>query len=153
MENFGSSPLTLVSWLLPAILAVIGLMFMVGAVRSLIRGNRLTSQGLPTRGTVQETYVHHYGRNDSRRPYRVETIEFVTGAGQRVRNVPAVIDTGMLDRTGQRVDVLYDREHPDQFIAPKNGRTLSPAKPIVRIGIGVAALLIASMVFVFALGF
>src|SRR5699024_7829210 len=70
----------------------------------------------------------------------VETIGFTTSTGQRVRSTPAVADIGMVDRSGEEVAVFYDRDRPDRCIAPKNGRRLSPAKPLIKIAICVAAL-------------
>ncbi|WP_394214869.1 DUF3592 domain-containing protein [Brachybacterium vulturis] len=125
---------------LPALFAVVALVILGTGVRDLVRGGRLASQGMPVRGVVRETYVRTYGHNDSRRPHRVETIDFTTSTGQRVRSTPAVADIGMVDRSGEEVVVLYDRDRPDRFIAPKNGRHLSPAKPLIKIAICVAAL-------------
>lgn len=124
----------------PALLGVIALVILGTGVRDLVRGRRLASQGTPVRGVVLETYVRTYGHEDSRRPHRVETIGFTTSTGQRVRSTPAVADIGMVDRSGEEVEVFYDRDRPDQFIAPKNGRRLSPAKPLIKIAICGAAL-------------
>lgn len=119
----------------PAIIAVVALFIMGTGVRDLVRGRRLASQGVQARGVVLETFVRSYGHDDSRRPHRVETIGFTTSTGQRVRNTPAVADIGMVDRSGEEVEVFYDRDSPDRFIAPKNGRRLSPAKPLIKIAI------------------
>src|SRR5699024_2926700 len=43
-------------------------------------------------------------------------------------------DVGMLDRTGQTVTVFYDRERPERIVAPKNGRSMSPAGPLMKVG-------------------
>ena len=39
----------------------------------------------------------------------------------------------MLDRSGQDVTVIYDRDRPERMIAPKNGRSLSPWGPLFKI--------------------
>src|SRR5699024_2534161 len=104
-------------------------LFIAGTgVRDLVRGGRLASGGMQARGVVLDTYVRTYAHEDSRRPHRVETIGFTTSTGQRVRSTPAVADIGMVDRSGEEVAVFYDHDRPDRFIAPKNGRRLSPAK-------------------------
>ena len=124
----------------PLFLGVITLAILATGVRDLVRGGRLASGGMQARGVVLDTYVRTYGHDDSRRPHRVETIGFTTSTGQRVRSTPAVADIGMVDRSGEEVAVFYDRDRPDRFIAPKNGRRLSPAKPLIKIAICVAAL-------------
>lgn len=124
----------------PALFAVIALVILGTGVRDLVRGNRLASRGLPARGQVLSTYVRTYDHDDSRRPHRVETIGFTTPAGQLVRGEPVVADIGMVDRDGEEVEVLYDRDRPESFIAPRNGRRLSPAKPLIKIAICLAVL-------------
>jgi hypothetical protein len=53
----------------------------------------------------------------------VETVEFPTLDGRRVRGVPAYSDVGMLDRSDTDVRVLYDPALQVRFIAPKSART------------------------------
>ncbi|MDN6303570.1 MAG: DUF3592 domain-containing protein [Brachybacterium sp.] len=138
--------------LIPGLFAVIALVFMATGVRDLIRGSRLASRGTPTRGVVRETFVRHYGARDSRPPHRIETIEFTTHTGQTIRDAPVVADIGMADRSEQAVDVYYERAQPHRFIAPKNGRSLSPVKPIVKIAICAAVLAFLSLFPVMAMG-
>src|SRR5699024_12538876 len=91
-------------------------------------------------GRVLETSPRTYGHDDARRPHRVGAVGFTTATGRRWRSTPAAADIGMVDHSGEEVAVFYDRDRPDRFIAPKNGRRLSPAKPLIKIAICVAAL-------------
>lgn len=137
-DTFGDMSVLFI--VVPAVLALVALIIAGTGVRDLVRGGRLASGGMQARGVVLDTYVRTYAHEDSRRPHRVETIGFTTSTGQRVRSTPAVADIGMVDRSGEEVAVFYDRDRPDRFIAPKNGRRLSPAKPLIKIAICVAAL-------------
>ena len=137
-DTFGDMSVLFIA--VPAVLALVALIIAGTGVRDLVRGGRLASGGMQARGVVLDTYVRTYAHEDSRRPHRVETIGFTTSTGQRVRSTPAVADIGMVDRSGEEVAVFYDHDRPDRFIAPKNGRRLSPAKPLINIAICVAAL-------------
>lgn len=137
-DTFGDMSVLFIA--VPAVLALVALIIAGTGVRDLVRGGRLASGGMQARGVVLDTYVRTYAHEDSRRPHRVETIGFTTSTGQRVRSTPAVADIGMVDRSGEEVAVFYDHDRPDRFIAPKNGRRLSPAKPLIKIAICVAAL-------------
>jgi len=137
-DTFGDMSVLFI--VVPAVLALVALIIAGTGVRDLVRGGRLASGGMQARGVVLDTYVRTYAHEDSRRPHRVETIGFTTSTGQRVRSTPAVADIGMVDRSGEEVAVFYDHDRPDRFIAPKNGRRLSPAKPLIKIAICVAAL-------------
>ncbi|MFC0672494.1 DUF3592 domain-containing protein [Brachybacterium hainanense] len=110
----------------PLLIIAIALVTALRAVRRLLQALSLTSRGARTTGTVISSNLqvtsHSSGSSGSRTTRAlVETIEFRTRDGQRVRAIPAVSDVGMLDRTGMEVEVCYDEQRPDRFIAPKDG--------------------------------
>lgn len=137
--------------LVPAVIGIVVLIILVSGVRDLVRGGRLASQGLPAHGEVLHSMVRSYRADDSRRPHRIETIGFTTADGRSIRDSPVVADIGMTDRTGQTVTVQYDRDRPEQFIAPKDGRRLSPVKPVLKIAICVVLLVFLAGSSVFGL--
>ncbi|MGC5165877.1 DUF3592 domain-containing protein [Luteimicrobium sp. DT211] len=106
----------------PAFIAVVLLWMIVGAVREIGGLRALQRSGQETRGTVVASHVSHStsGSGDDRRisSALVETVEFPTLDGRRIRAVPTYSDVGMLDRSGQDVRVLYDPERPERFVAP-----------------------------------
>ena len=120
--------------LVPAVMGLIALLILLSGVRDLVRGARMTSGGQQARGTVISANVLISSGKNSRSSTMVETIEFTTDRGQVVRTNPLRSDVGMLDRTGQTVTVFYDRERPERIVAPKNGRSMSPAGPLTKIG-------------------
>ncbi|MGO1482258.1 MAG: DUF3592 domain-containing protein [Brachybacterium sp.] len=129
IENIG-----IIFLLVPALMGLIALLILLSGVRDLLRSTRLTSQGQQARGEVISAQVQISGSGDNRRSTMVETIEFTTDRGQQVRTNPLRGDIGMLDRSGQIVTVFYDRQRPERVIAPKNGRSLSPLRPLLKIG-------------------
>ena len=120
--------------LVPAVMGLIALLILLSGVRDLVRGARMTSGGQQARGTVISANVLISSGKNSRSSTMVETIEFTTDRGQVVRTNPLRSDVGMLDRTGQTVTVFYDRERPERIVAPKNGRSMSPAGPLMKVG-------------------
>lgn len=120
--------------LVPAVMGLIALLILLSGVRDLVRGARMTSGGQQARGTVISANVLISSGKNSRSSTMVETIEFTTDRGQVVRTNPLRSDVGMLDRTGLTVTVFYDRERPERIVAPKNGRSMSPAGPLTKIG-------------------
>ena len=120
--------------LVPAVMGLIALLILLSGVRDLVRGARMTSGGQQARGAVISANVLISSGKNSRSSTMVETIEFTTDRGQVVRTNPLRSDVGMLDRTGQTVTVFYDRERPERIVAPKNGRSMSPAGPLTKIG-------------------
>ena len=126
--------------LIPAIIGLSALWMAITAVRDLRRSSRLTSQGQQTQGLVISSHIHYSGSRENRTSRLVETIEFVTDRGQTIRANPTVADHKSVDRQGMTVPVFYDRDRPEQFIAPHNGRSLSPGGAIVKIVIAVVML-------------
>ena len=120
--------------LVPAVMGLIALLILLSGVRDLVRGARMTSGGQQARGAVISANVLISSGKNSRSSTMVETIEFTTDRGQVVRTNPLRSDVGMLDRTGLTVTVFYDRERPERIVAPKNGRSMSPAGPLTKIG-------------------
>ena len=120
--------------LVPAVMGLIALLIPLSGVRDLVRGARMTSGGQQARGAVISANVLISSGKNSRSSTMVETIEFTTDRGQVVRTNPLRSDVGMLDRTGLTVTVFYDRERPERIVAPKNGRSMSPAGPLTKIG-------------------
>ena len=120
--------------LVPAVMGLIALLILLSGVRDLVRGARMTSGGQQARGTVISANVLISSGKNSRSSTMVETIEFTTDRGQVVRTNPLRSDVGMLDRTGLTVTVFYDRERPERIVAPKNGRSMSPAGPLMKVG-------------------
>ena len=119
--------------LVPASIGLVALFMMFSAVRNLLRGMNLASRGQRTTGRVISANLQISGGKDNRTSTMIETIEFTTDRGQTVRTTPLRGDIGMLDRSGQEVPVLYDRDRPERMIAPKNGRSLSPWGPLSKI--------------------
>jgi hypothetical protein len=126
--------------LVPLLIGAVALAMAFGAVRDLLRGSRLARSGQQAEGRVVAAQMHHSGSRDNRSSRLVETIEFTTDRGQTVRANPSVNDAGSVDRTGMSVAVLYDRDRPELFIAPRNGRSISPTGPLTRIGFTVVML-------------
>ena len=120
--------------LVPAVMGLIALLILLSGVRDLVRGARMTSGGQQARGAVISANVLISSGKNNRTSTMIETIEFTTDRGQVVRTNPLRSDVGMLDRTGQTVTVFYDRERPERIVAPKNGRSMSPAGPLTKIG-------------------
>ena len=120
--------------LVPAVMGLIALLILLSGVRDLVRGARMTSGGQQARGTVISANVLISSGKNSRSSTMVETIEFTTDRGQVVRTNPLRSDVGMLDRTGLTVTVFYDRERHERIVAPKNGRSMSPAGPLMKVG-------------------
>ena len=112
--------------LVPLFLAVVGVAMAVGAVREIAGVRSLERTGQESRGRVVASHVKHStngsGENRTVTSRLVETIEFATLDGRRVRAVPAYSDIGMLDRSDTDVRVLYDPERPERFVAPTGAR-------------------------------
>lgn len=119
----------------PLLMGAVALWMLFSAVRTLIRNSSLARTGLTVEGRVASAHVKVSGggRNSSATSQMVETVEFITGNGERIRGVPVSSDVGMLDREGEKVTVHHHRDRPELFIAPRNGRTMSPWGPIGRI--------------------
>ncbi len=110
----------------PAVIALVLLWMIVGAVREISGLRSLQRSGQESRGTVVASHVAHStsGSGDNRQVTSrlVETVEFPTLDGRRIRAVPTYSDIGMLDRSGQEVRVVYDPERPERFVAPAGTR-------------------------------
>lgn len=138
------------STILPIIVAVIAVVValifavaIISAIRTSRTASSLSSQGQQTTGRVIAANAQTTG-GGSDTPVRtrlVETIEFTTSDGRRIRGNPVSSDIGMLDRSGMDVTVLYDPQNPERFIAPKDGRAIAgnSAQPVI---IAVVALFI-----------
>ena len=129
----GFENMSLLFIFVPAFIALVALFMLFTAVRNLLRGMNLASRGQRTTGRVISSNVRISGSSDNRSSTMIETIEFTTDRGQAVRATPLRGDIGMLDRSGQDVTVIYDRDRPERMIAPKNGRSLSPWGPLFKI--------------------
>ena len=130
-----------------ALLLVLGALWMMfSAVRDLLRARRLDSSGIRTEGRVISSHVHYSGTREDRSSRVVETIEFTTDRGQTVRANPVVSDIGTVDRSGMSVTVLHDRDRPERFIAPRNGRGISARGPVMRIGFALVFLVVIGII-------
>jgi hypothetical protein len=127
----------------PALIALVLLWMIVGAVREISGLRSLQRSGQESRGTVVASHVSHStsGSGDDRSVSSrlVETVEFPTLDGRRIRAVPTYSDVGMIDRSGQEVRVVYDRERPERFVAP-TGAQMGTGAAGVRIVIAVVFL-------------
>lgn len=117
------SSVPLLFLLVPAILIVSGLVTVARGIGRVLTVQALQARGRRARGRVVGAHVQVSRSSSRSRGTRsmVETIEFTTADGRTVRAVPAVSDVGLLDRSGTEVEVLYDDQRPDRFIAPKDG--------------------------------
>jgi hypothetical protein len=111
--------------------------WMFAAVRQIVVGKRLAASGVRTTGHVISSGVEHRGGNSNHggNSRRVETIQF-GGPQGTVRAVPTYSDVGMLDRSGMDVTVFCDRERPERFVAPRNGRSMAVGAPVFTIVFG-----------------
>ncbi|WP_233190959.1 DUF3592 domain-containing protein [Brachybacterium sp. UMB0905] len=132
--------------LVALLLVLAGLWIVISAVRDLLRARRLASSGIRTEGRVISSHVHYSGTRENRSSRVVETIEFTTDRGQTVRANPVVSDIGTVDRSGMSVTVLHDRDRPERFIAPQNGRGISARVPVMRIGFGLLFLVVIGII-------
>ena len=128
------------------LLVLAGLWIVISAVRDLLRTRRLASSGLRAEGRVISSHVHYSGTREDRSSRVVETIEFTTDRGQTVRANPVVSDTGTVDRSGMSVTVLHDRDRPERFIAPQNGRSVPVRGSVMRIGFGLVFLVVIGII-------
>ncbi|WME22880.1 DUF3592 domain-containing protein [Brachybacterium sp. GU-2] len=128
------------------LLVLVALWMMFSAVRDLLRARRLASSGIRTEGRVISSHVHYSGTREDRSSRVVETIEFTTDRGQTVRANPVVTDAGTVDRSGMSVTVLHDRDRPERFIAPQNGRGISARGPVMRIGFALVFLAVIGII-------
>ena len=128
------------------LLVLVALWMMFSAVRDLLRARRLDSSGIRTEGRVISSHVHYSGTREDRSSRVVETIEFTTDRGQTVRANPVVTDAGTVDRSGMSVTVLHDRDRPERFIAPQNGRGISARGPVMRIGFALVFLAVIGII-------
>ncbi|MEJ6543959.1 DUF3592 domain-containing protein [Brachybacterium paraconglomeratum] len=132
--------------LVALLLVLVALWMMFSAVRDLLRARRLDSSGIRTEGRVISSHVHYSGTREDRSSRVVETIEFTTDRGQTVRANPVVTDAGTVDRSGMSVTVLHDRDRPERFIAPQNGRGISARGPVMRIGFALVFLAVIGII-------
>ena len=132
--------------LVALLLVLAGLWIVISAVRDLLRARRLASSGIRTDGRVISSHVHYSGTREDRSSRVVETIEFTTDRGQTVRANPVVSDAGTVDRSGMSVTVLHDRDRPERFIAPQNGRGISARGPVMRIGFALVFLAVIGII-------
>ena len=132
--------------LVTLLLVLVALWMMFSAVRDLLRARRLASGGIRTEGRVISSHVHYSGTREDRSSRVVETIEFTTDRGQTVRANPVVTDAGTVDRSGMSVTVLHDRDRPERFIAPQNGRGISARGPVMRIGFALVFLAVIGII-------
>ncbi|MFJ6041859.1 DUF3592 domain-containing protein [Brachybacterium paraconglomeratum] len=128
------------------LLVLVALWMMFSAVRDLLRARRLASSGMRTDGRVISSHVHYSGTREDRSSRVVETIEFTTDRGQKVRANPVVSDAGTVDRSGMSVTVLHDRDRPERFIAPRDGRGISARGPVMRIGFALVFLAVIGII-------
>jgi len=137
----------------PALIAVVLLWMIVGGVREIRGLRRLQLSGQETRGTVVARHVARStsGTGENRRVSStlVETVEFPTLDGRRIRAVPTYSDVAMLDRSGQEVRVVYDRERPDRFVAPTGAR-IGAGAAVARIVLGAVFLVLVGGFVVFS---
>ncbi|MGN6241574.1 MAG: DUF3592 domain-containing protein [Cellulosimicrobium cellulans] len=112
--------------IVPVFLGAAGLWTLFGALRGLAGVRSLQRSGQTTYGLVVAAHVQHSSRgsgSDRETTSRVvETIEFTTADGRRVRAVPSFSDVGMLDRSGSEVRVIYDPAEPTRCAAPVGDR-------------------------------
>lgn len=132
--------------LVALLLVLVALWMMVSAARDLLRARRLASSGMRAEGRVISSHVHYSGTREDRSSRVVETIEFTTDRGQTVRANPVVTDAGTVDRSGMTVTVLHDRDRPERFIAPRNGRGISAKGPVMRIGFALVFLAVIGII-------
>ena len=128
------------------LLVLVALWMMFSAVRDLLRARRLASSGIRTEGRVISSHVHYSGTREDRSSRVVETIEFTTDRGRTVRANPVVTDAGTVDRSGMSVTVLHDRDRPERFIAPRDGRGISARGPVMRIGFALVFLAVIGII-------
>lgn len=128
------------------LLVLVALWMMFSAVRDLLRARRLASSGIRTEGRVISSHVHYSATRESRSSRVVETIEFTTDRGRTVRSNPVVTDARTVDRSGMSVTVLHDRDRPERFIAPWNGRGISARGPVMRIGFALVFLAVIGII-------
>ncbi|PJI95163.1 DUF3592 domain-containing protein [Luteimicrobium subarcticum] len=140
---------------IPAVIALFLLWSIVGAVREIsgIRSLERSGQRTPGRVVASHSQTTTSGTGDDRRVSTrlVETIEFPTVDGRRIRGVPTWSDVGMLDRSDQDVQVSYDPERPDRFIAPKGAR-MGTGSAVTRIVVCVLFLVFVAIFFRVAQG-
>lgn len=132
--------------LVALLLVLVALWMVFSAVRDLLRTRRLASSGIRTEGRVISSHVHYSSTREDRSSRVVETIEFTTDRGQTVRANPVVSDIGTVDRSGMSVTVLHDRDRPERFIAPRNGRGISARGPVMRIGFALVFLAVIGII-------
>ena len=132
--------------LVALLLVLAGLWIVISSVRDLLRARRLASSGIRAEGRVISSHVHYSGTREDRSSRVVETIEFTTDRGQTVRANPVVTDAGTVDRSGMSVTVLHDRDRPERFIAPQNGRGISARGPVMRIGFALVFLAVIGII-------
>lgn len=146
----GGDSFGLMFTVVPALFGIVGLVIVLRALWDLRRGAQLARHGVPVQGRVVAAHVKSTGSREHRSSRMVETIEFTSGRGQSVREIPAVSDVGMLDRTGSTVTVLHDRDRPELFIAPRDGRRMSPWPQLRRAGFGVVFMVFSGVFLVFS---
>lgn len=101
----------------------------------------LTERGERVQGTVTTSYVHVEENSKGNDVHRlVEIVEFRTLAGQKIRGRPRFNDVGLADRSGQTVQVIYSRDNPELFLAPKDGKKQSSSVVLTSAVVGVVFL-------------
>lgn len=109
------------------IAALIGLFGVAVGLRRRKLAARLAASGYRTTGTVVHVGSEEFEGDGNPHTLLTETIEFPTLHGGPVRGNPSFSDVGHVNRQGHAVTVFYDRERPDVFLAPLNGREMSGA--------------------------
>lgn len=142
------SSFSLMFTLVPVLIIVVTLVGCIRPAVALARMLRLTSRGQKARGEVISSHLQEdrsTSRNGRTRVHRSmsETIEFTTSTGAVVRANPAASDIGMVDRTGLPVTVIYDRERPDVFMAPRDGERIKPWQTLAGIGTRLVMVVVA----------
>lgn len=127
--------------LLILILLAAGIGFLLFGFHELSNGLELTRYGLRTEGTVIDLEKSGSGKKSTYMP----EIEFTTDTGQKVTYVYRSGSNPPAYSIGQRVNIIYSKDNPENFIIGTNS---SFVFPIVLILAG--AVLVLCVIAVFA---
>ncbi|AJE32786.1 hypothetical protein B842_04665 [Corynebacterium humireducens NBRC 106098 = DSM 45392] len=106
----------------------------------------LAERGERVRGTVTSSYVRIEENSKGNDVHRlVEIVEFHTLAGQKVRGRPRFNDVGLADRTGQTVQIIYSKDNPELFLAPKDGKQQSSGVVVTSAVVGVVFIAVGAV--------